>query len=158
MAADHKPLKTAEEFIALMTKSTSIEEANEAHRNLRTCVCGHAAIDPPALAIHIESEVVKDVHTEHCCSRHGCKYYDFACTVKNGEKRESFMCEECEWELSHGRLELAYEMDALFEAGSRRTLREIREIFDDAFGEMTPGRAIEVAVRALSEYFEERGA
>ena len=38
----------------------------------------------------------KDVHTEHCCVRHGCKYdNDFACTVKTGKKPQSHLCEHC---------------------------------------------------------------
>lgn len=41
---------------------------------------------------------MKDVHTEHCCIKHGCKYCDEDCTVMSGELEQSFMCEECEWE------------------------------------------------------------
>lgn len=36
-----------------------------------------------------------DVHTEHCCIVHGCKYGDADCTVENGERRQSGPCEEC---------------------------------------------------------------
>lgn len=54
----------------------------------------------------------KDVHTEHCCIRHGCKYAwqqstKPHCTVKSGEKPQSYMCEMCDvefdlvWELAH---------------------------------------------------------
>ena len=37
-----------------------------------------------------------DVHTEHCCSKHGCKYGDDTCTVASGEKKPSYSCEICE--------------------------------------------------------------
>ena len=37
----------------------------------------------------------KDVHTEHCCSKHGCKYEDKDCTVVYGKKVQSHPCEEC---------------------------------------------------------------
>jgi len=38
----------------------------------------------------------KDVHTEHCCVRHGCKYgEDFFCTVVQKKKPQSFICEHC---------------------------------------------------------------
>lgn len=37
----------------------------------------------------------KDVHTEHCCRWHGCKYGECDCTVASGEKKQSFLCEEC---------------------------------------------------------------
>lgn len=37
----------------------------------------------------------KDVHTEHCCVLHGCKYDDDFCLVATGERRQSGPCEEC---------------------------------------------------------------
>lgn len=37
----------------------------------------------------------KDVHTEHCCSIHGCKYSDDDCPVATGKKVQSFPCEAC---------------------------------------------------------------
>lgn len=37
----------------------------------------------------------KDVHTEHCCIKHGCKYRDEDCPVANGQKPASFDCEDC---------------------------------------------------------------
>jgi len=45
-------------------------------------------------------EANKDVHTEHCCLRHGCKYIAplTPCTVESGEKEQSFPCEECDIE------------------------------------------------------------
>lgn len=51
-----------------------------------------------------------DVHTEHCCIRHGCKYGydrleeieeerkkypDLICTVTTGQLPQSFDCEDC---------------------------------------------------------------
>lgn len=43
---------------------------------------------------------MKDVHTEHCCKKHGCKYTltltpPDSCTVVSGEKEQSFPCEDC---------------------------------------------------------------
>lgn len=38
----------------------------------------------------------KDVHTEHCCLKHGCKYGDDDCTVTTGQKAQSFECEYCD--------------------------------------------------------------
>ena len=36
-----------------------------------------------------------DVHTRHCCKYHGCKYYDYSCTVFHGGKEQEYDCEEC---------------------------------------------------------------
>lgn len=36
----------------------------------------------------------KDVHTEHCCRIHGCKYASVDCTVMNGVE-QSYPCEQC---------------------------------------------------------------
>lgn len=38
---------------------------------------------------------IKDVHTEHCCSEHGCKYGDKDCTVVTGKAPQSYPCEWC---------------------------------------------------------------
>ena len=38
---------------------------------------------------------MKDVHTEHCCWVHGCKYGDPNCTVILNVAKQSFPCEEC---------------------------------------------------------------
>lgn len=35
-------------------------------------------------------EFEKDVHTEHCCAIHGCKYGDTYCPVWLGRKKQSF--------------------------------------------------------------------
>lgn len=42
------------------------------------------------------SEYEKDVHTEHCCIHHGCKYGDEDCPVTNGVKPQSYPCEYCD--------------------------------------------------------------
>lgn len=44
------------------------------------------------------TDVIKDVHTEHCCAQHGCKYADSDCPVASGNKPQSYPCESCEWE------------------------------------------------------------
>ena len=41
---------------------------------------------------------MSDVHTEHCCAEHGCKYGNDNCTVASGEKKQSYPCETCDWE------------------------------------------------------------
>lgn len=39
---------------------------------------------------------IKDVHTEHCCIHHGCKYGDVdTCTVTSGISPQSYPCEFC---------------------------------------------------------------
>lgn len=46
---------------------------------------------------HLKNEKAKkqtDVHTEHCCKEHGCKYGDAECTVTTGKKPQSFECLE----------------------------------------------------------------
>jgi hypothetical protein len=49
--------------------------------------------------------VERDVHTEHCCALHGCKYDQYRCTVVTRQKPQSWMCEWCydwieeNWEL-----------------------------------------------------------
>ena len=43
-------------------------------------------------------KVKKDIHTEHCCVEHGCKYgEDDFCSVVNKLKPQSFPCELCRW-------------------------------------------------------------
>ncbi len=49
----------------------------------------------------MDDEAFKDVHTEHCCAVHGCKYMDSDCTVYDSAynrplKKQSFICETCE--------------------------------------------------------------
>lgn len=38
-----------------------------------------------------------DVHTEHCCQEHGCKYGDENCSVATGRKFQSYPCETCDF-------------------------------------------------------------
>lgn len=42
----------------------------------------------------------KDVHTEHCCALHGCKYDNQACPVENGLAPQSYPCEQCREEIN----------------------------------------------------------
>jgi len=40
---------------------------------------------------------MKDVHTEHCCVLHGCKYGKNAfCTVVTRQADQSYICESCQ--------------------------------------------------------------
>lgn len=36
------------------------------------------------------------VHIEHCCTRHGCKYGDSDCPVRNRRAAQSYLCEMCD--------------------------------------------------------------
>lgn len=38
-----------------------------------------------------------DVHTEHCCVEHGCKYGNRDCPVETGTKIQSYPCESCQY-------------------------------------------------------------
>ena len=50
-----------------------------------------------ARLITAEPDSNRDVHTEHCCQLHGCKYGDQdSCPVASGRKRQSYPCEYCE--------------------------------------------------------------
>lgn len=40
-----------------------------------------------------------DVHTEHCCEIHGCKYGDEKCTVLTRAATQSDLCETCEGDM-----------------------------------------------------------
>lgn len=42
-------------------------------------------------------EEIKDVHTEHCCIIHGCKYNDPNCTVITEKAPQTYPCEDCEY-------------------------------------------------------------
>jgi hypothetical protein len=39
-----------------------------------------------------------DVHTRHCCVKHGCKYNDDDCTVYHGSLKQEYPCEYCGFE------------------------------------------------------------
>jgi hypothetical protein len=62
----------------------------------------------------------RDVHTEHCCIHHGCKYVapQPPCTVISGEKKQSFPCEFCNEETKdESRIrQLEDKLDAIREA------------------------------------------
>ena len=45
--------------------------------------------------IKVAKAVEKDVHTEHCCVFHGCKYGHADCPVEKREKPQSYPCEYC---------------------------------------------------------------
>ena len=36
-----------------------------------------------------------EVHVEHCCKWHGCKYGDENCPVANGKIKQKYLCEWC---------------------------------------------------------------
>lgn len=39
-----------------------------------------------------------DVHTEHCCKDHGCRYgHENDCPVMSGRKQQSFPCDVCDY-------------------------------------------------------------
>jgi len=40
-------------------------------------------------------QTTKNVHTEHCCSVHGCKYGEKDCPVALGLQKQSYPCEFC---------------------------------------------------------------
>lgn len=42
--------------------------------------------------------MIRDVHTEHCCKEHGCKYGSPDCTVTTSKGKQSYPCEECEYD------------------------------------------------------------
>lgn len=54
----------------------------------------------------------RDVHTEHCCLIHGCKYGDEDCPVATGKKAQSFECEDCAEEVETVGLTRLRELEA----------------------------------------------
>ena len=47
-----------------------------------------------------------DVHTEHCCLVHGCKYGNaYKCTVMSCREKQSYPCEDCIEEKAQGLFE-----------------------------------------------------
>ena len=45
----------------------------------------------------------KNVHTEHCCAKHGCKYgEDATCPVVAGRSSQSYPCEHCDEDMPAG--------------------------------------------------------
>ncbi len=45
---------------------------------------------------------MSDVHTEHCCLQHGCKYCDAKCPVVLRQKSQSHPCESCDFDKEDG--------------------------------------------------------
>lgn len=84
----------------------------------------------------VDVSTFKDVHTEHCCIRHGCKYAfggqqitGNTCTVVNGSKRQSFACERCDDELvDSGGLELAYLLNEMYDKGFNAASEDINHL------------------------------
>lgn len=56
-----------------------------------------------------------DVHTAHCCARHGCKYRDDTCTVTTGGAPQQYACESCAHEAERLR-ELVADRDLFLRA------------------------------------------
>src|ERR1039458_3496747 len=44
---------------------------------------------------------IRDVHTGHCCTYHGCKYGDETCTVTTGLAHQEGPCEQCGLDLEY---------------------------------------------------------
>lgn len=42
---------------------------------------------------------IHDVHTVHCCAKHGCKYGADDCTVETGKAPADYVCESCQEEI-----------------------------------------------------------
>jgi hypothetical protein len=57
-----------------------------------------------------------DVHTEHCCIVHGCKYMDDDCTVITRQLPQSYSCEQCWW------------------SEDINSLKELKQRYPEAFG------------------------
>ena len=55
----------------------------------------------------------KDVHTEHCCVVHGCKYVNDECTVATKQKVQSYDCEYCEWDKAEKKEEIELLQESL---------------------------------------------
>jgi hypothetical protein len=70
----------------------------------------------------IEVEVLSDVHTEHCCAMHGCKYGDDQeCTVFMALKPQAYACEECAYDLDEGGgWVLAHLMNEMYDKGAKK--------------------------------------
>lgn len=45
--------------------------------------------------LFMDNQPTKDVHTEHCCGEHGCKYGDEDCPVALKQKIQSYPCPSC---------------------------------------------------------------
>ncbi len=69
-----------------------------------------------------EVEITTDVHTEHCCDMHGCKYGDDEmCTVAMGLRLQSHPCERCDEEIyEDGGWETAHLMNEMYDKGAKK--------------------------------------
>jgi len=74
----------------------------------RCTVCGRTGVTKkqPRQGDTCERPSNRDVHTEHCCKKHGCKYADAKCTVTTGKKLQSGPCETCESETEENKIRL----------------------------------------------------
>lgn len=66
----------------------------------------------------------KDVHTEHCCVMHGCKYGNWSCVVVNGQKKQSFTCEYC-WDEFSDLWDAAQLMNEMYDKGRQSVITVI---------------------------------
>lgn len=64
----------------------------------RCMTCGRTGVSKsqPEQGMRCQRPRDRDVHTEHCCKKHGCKYNDRTCPVETGAKLQSYPCEDCE--------------------------------------------------------------
>lgn len=70
----------------------------------------------PVPIFHGGPESDKDVHTEHCCLEHGCKYGDENCPVATQLKFQSHACESCYMDASEGaNPDMPYTIDKIIE-------------------------------------------
>jgi len=88
-------------------------------------------------------EKIKDVHTEHCCQIHGCKYgpaewsveanswVEIKCTVKDLVAPQSFPCEWCGDE---DELDRAYEQNEMFNRGAAWAIQQAHDLAAIIFG------------------------
>lgn len=103
--------------------------------------------------------VTKDVHTEHCCYLHGCKYMgEDDCPVAAGEKPQSYACEQCYFELYEaGDWELAHLINDMITREREQRIRELWEIMEGScwchmdYGSQCDNQSHDIAQNALRE-------
>jgi hypothetical protein len=77
-------------------KSKAIEIKEKYDEMLKACDDLRAVfIEELKAAIINRGDTKKDVHTDHCCIVHGCKYDEDDCTVESGELVQEYLCEDC---------------------------------------------------------------
>jgi len=102
IVGDKKDQSTVEAVRTAVQEQPWREDEKDDPNYGRECLCG-AAIRSGGRITHTCSytddaardEEEKDVHTEHCCYRHGCKYGKDDCSVETGDKQQSHPCEQC---------------------------------------------------------------